>query len=451
MMATSSNDNGLWYKFIQRVYGKKRWFFAPLALGVVVTVLSVALAPGTERLEENDRALPVRVQLIMPTDVQPKLTGFGEVVATHIWKAIAQVGGKVTWKHPDLKAGATFIEGTRLLTIEPLDYEVAQTRAAAQLRTTLGAQTEVDSRGDDLQTSLNIEQRAYVIAEQRYKRNVELAQEGHISKLQLDNEERELLRQRQTVQSLRTELNLLPAQKSTASARVEEAEAALSKASADLGRTVYKMPFTGRIAQWDVDEGQFVPTGANMLVAQSTDDVEVLLEVPYEQLVARFPSIMSDTKQMANPGQALVANLHYQSSVGDMYWQGRVSRIDTGLDANSRSARVYIDVDASELAPPPAANLYLRVEITGPTLAEHVVIPRLAWHTGAVLIADADNRLERREVTRVYAEGNEIVIREGLREGDRLILTDVLFPAEGMPVSPVMIDEGTERIERSGT
>jgi multidrug efflux pump subunit AcrA (membrane-fusion protein) len=453
VMTDSSEVKNPWRERLRRALektrGKKRWFFPPLLLGLVITALAVVLAPGVERLEESDRALPVRVQLITSADVQPRHTGFGEVAAKHTWKAIAQVGGKVTWRHPDLQTGATFVAGTRLLTIEPLDYEVAETRAAAQLRAALAAQAEVESRSDDLQASLQIEQRAYVISEKRFERNVELSEQGHISKLQLDAEERELLRQQQTLQNLRTELNLLPTQKNTASAKVEEAEAALSKASADLGRTVYKMPFAGRIAQWDVDEGQFVPIGANMLVAQSTQAVEVLLEIPYEQLVARFPSIMSSTASMANPGQLLSARLRYQSDLGDLTWLGQVSRIDTGLDANSRSARVYVDVELGESDTPPAANLYLQVEITGPTLFDHVVIPRMAWHAGTVLIADADDRLERREVSRAYTEGNQVVIRDGLNSGDRLILTDVLFPAVGMSVSPVVVAEESEPAEVS--
>jgi len=124
-----------------------------------------------------------------------------------------------------------------------------------------------------------------------------------------------------------------------------------------------------------------------------------------------------------------------------MLWQGRVSRIDSGLNANSRSASVYVTVDLAEDEAAPATNLYVQVEISGPLLQDYIVIPRTAWHAGSVLIADENNRLRRRDVTLAFAQGDQMVLRGGLNEGERLILTDVLFPAVGMTVSPINIEE----------
>lgn len=420
---------------------RRWWFIPPVVLGVLILVLAIVFAPGTARIDAEPAPLPVRVMLVDHTNLQPKLKGFGEIQSRHTWHAIAQVAGKVAWRHPALLEGATFAAGTKLIELEPLDYEVAETSADARLRAALAAQAEVDSREQDLAMAIEIESRALSIAKQKYERNVELAEQGHISEIQLDNEERELLRQQQTVQNLRTEANLLPAQARSARARVEEAKAALAKAAEDLNRTVFRMPFDGRIAQFDADDEQFVAAGTSILTAASTRDVELLLETPYEHLVARFPTVMADPSLLSQDPTMLSARLRYQTSVGDMVWQGHVSRIDPGLSADSRSARVYVQVDLDPAEMPPAANLYVHVDIIGPELVDQIVIPRLAWRAGAVLIADADNRLERRTVTPAFAFEDRLVVRDGLSPGDRLILTDVLFPAQGMRISPIEVNE----------
>ena len=152
---------------------------------------------------------------------------------------------------------------------------------------------------------------------------------------------------------------------------------------------------------------------------------------------------MANPALLASDATMLTARLRYQTSMGDIVWQGHVSRIDPGLSADSRSARVYVQVDLDPQDMPPATNLYVNVEIAGPELVDQIVIPRLAWREGDVLIADADNRLERRAVTPAFAFDDRLVLRDGLNPGDRLILTDVLFPAQGMPVSPIAVDEGT--------
>ncbi len=426
---------------LRQVGPARWWFFPPVALGLLVTLITVALAPGVTRTDEAQPPLPVRVMIVHPQTVVPRLTAFGEIRSRDRWEAVAQVAGKVIWRHPELRAGMSFPAGTRLIEIEPLDYEVAESRADAQLRAAAAAEAEVDSRGEDLLKSIDIETRALAIARKRYQRNAELAEQGHVSQLQLDAEERELLRQEQNLQNLRTEANLLPSQLRAAEARVAEARAQLDKAQEDINRTVFVMPFAGRIAQMDAELEQFVPLGRTMVVAESIRDVELLLEVPYEQLVTRFPSVMADQAVMAGPGEALAATLRYRTQGGELVWGGRVSRIDPGLNASSRSAQVYVRVDLAEMDAAPATNLYVEVEIAGPALDDHVVIPRLAWHAGTVLVADADDRLRRREVTRAFVDGDRIVLRDGLREGERLILTDVIFPAEGMPVSPVSVDE----------
>ena len=420
---------------------RRWWFLPPVAIGALLMVLAVLFAPGAQRSDAAPAPLPVRVMLVDRATVQPKLKGFGEVRSQHTWQAIAQVAGKIVWRHPDLNEGAAFAAGDKLIELEPLDYQVAETSADARLRSALAAQAEVDSREQDLARAIEIESRALTIAQDKYARNVELAREGHISQIQLDNEERELLRQRQTLQNLRTEANLLPAQQRSASASVAEARAALAKAEEDLNRTVFRMPFDGRVAQFEAENAQFIPAGRSILTAASTRDVELLLEVPYEHLVTRFPAVMADPAALTDQRVTLSARLSYRTRVGAIVWQGHVSRIDPGLSADSRSARVYVTVDLGPDEMPPATQLYVDVEITGPELLDQIVIPRLAWHAGTVLIADADNRLERRSVTPAFTFGEHLVVRDGLAPGDRLILTDVLFPAQGMPLSPIAVDE----------
>ncbi len=354
---------------------------------------------------------------------------------------MAQVAGKVVWRHPDLRVGATFAQGTRLIEIEPLDYQVAESRADAQLRSALAAQAELQSRGEDLDKAQDIEQRALEIATTAYQRNVDLAAKGHVSELQLDAQERDLLRQKQILQNIKTAINLLPAQQQAAIAHVEETRAGLNRAKVDLDRTIFAMPFEGRIAEFSAENEQFVPAGRSMLTAESIRDVELLLEVPFEQLVARFPTIMSNGTNMSHPGESMNATINYKTNLGDMSWQGHVSRIDSGLNPNSRSASVYIEIDLEDGETAPATSLFVDVTITGPTLSDHIVIPRSAWHAGSVLTVDADHRLRSKTVTLAFAEGNEMVLRGGLHEGERVILTDVLFPAEGMAVSPIDIEE----------
>ena len=417
------------------------WFIPPVLAGVSLLILTLVLAPGASRKAESESALPVRVMTVSASTIHPKLKGYGEIRPLQRWQGIAQVAGKVAWRHPDLQIGAAFPAGTRLFEIDELDYRVAESRARAQLSTATSAIEEISNRRLDLSRSIKIQQRAFEIATTEYQRNLALAEDGHISKFQLDSQEQQLLRQEQTLQNLQAQFNLLPAQEHAAQAQVNEATATLDRATEDLRRIVITMPFQGRITSLETEHNQFVPAGRTMVAAEGTRDVELLLEVPYELLVSRFPTVMGKETTMTRPGNLLSARLTYKTNMGDMTWQGHVKRIDPGLNANNRSAQIYIGIDLDEDTMAPAINLYVQVEITGPAMVDQIVLPRLALHAGTVLIADEENRLRRRPVTISFQIEDRVVIRKGLVDGERVILTDILFPAEGMLISPVVIEE----------
>ena len=156
------------------------WFLPPVLAGFSLLILTLVLAPGASRKAESESALPVRVMTVSASTINPKLKGYGEIRPLQRWQGIAQVAGKVAWRHPELQIGATFPAGTRLFEIDELDYRVAESRARAQLNTAASAIEEIRNRRHDLSRSIKIEQRAFEIATIEFQRNVALAKDGHI-------------------------------------------------------------------------------------------------------------------------------------------------------------------------------------------------------------------------------------------------------------------------------
>jgi multidrug efflux pump subunit AcrA (membrane-fusion protein) len=100
--------------------------------------------------------------------------------------------------------------------------------------------------------------------------------------------------------------------------------------------------------------------------------------------------------------------------------------------------------DPYESADPPnrlplVPNMQVRIVLTGAPLSEVVTVPEAALHGGIVLVADADDRLELRQVTPGFAQDGRIVITQGLVPGDRVVI-DAIAPAiPGLALSPVEV------------
>lgn len=66
-----------------------------------------------------------------------------------------------------------------------------------------------------------------------------------------------------------------------------------------------------------------------------------------------------------------------------------------------------------------------------------MVIPRKAIHHGRVYVASKDNRLQIKAVEIQQQQGDLVVIRNGLEEGEQVIINDLVPVIEGMPLAPV--------------
>jgi multidrug efflux system membrane fusion protein len=346
---------------------------------------------------------------------------------------MAQVPGAISWRHENLNEGASFPANSHLATIDQHDYLVAVARAESQVLSAKANRIELLSREKDLHRSIEIETASVQIAEQDYERNLSLSKEGHISPTQLSQQKQALLRQEQSIQTLQSQLHLIPAQHSVAEARDTEANAVLSKAKEDLRRTEVKWPFAARIEKLNVELGQFVPAGQSMLIAESNLAVEILMELPFDLVGSRFPGLMAGPNQVV-VGNGLKAVATHPSG---LHWNGIVHRVDSGLSDVNRSVRIYIEIILEDEQSQPPSNLYLEVALIGETLKDRLVIPRTAYRQGQVLVAIPHHRLEIREATAELKDKDIVVIRSGLKAGERLILSDILRPVDSRLLQPI--------------
>jgi hypothetical protein len=123
-----------------------------------------------------------------------------------------------------------------------------------------------------------------------------------------------------------------------------------------------------------------------------------------------------------------------------------VVRTEGELDPKTRMVHVVARVDdpyrpAEPGAAPLSVGLFVDAEIHGRELAGAVRIPRAALHEGdRVFLADPEDRLRIRSVEVAQRGREEIVIRGGLATGERVILSALSVPVDGMPVRPAEPD-----------
>ena len=366
----------------------------------------------------------------------------------------AQVAGRIEWVSPAFAEGGTFRKGEALVRIDSRDYRLAVSQAEQQV-----AQAEV---------ALAREQAEARIAREEYE---DLAADGAVGEV--------------------SPLTLHEPQLAQARAAVQAAEAAVERARLDLSRTTIEAPFYGRVASKQADVGQSVSPGAPLASLYAVDYAEIRLPVPVTELEYVDLSLVGET------ANGPVVELSAELGGTRRAWTGRVVRTGGGVDPETRMMPLIARVDepygaaAQRAGAPLPMGLFVEAAITGRQAEGVFVIPREAlretgrWREGEasrVLVVDgapvppeeaeapsddgedaaeaeaqaeadptADEpryRLRFRDVWIERLDEDHAVISRGLSDGDRVCVSPLETPTDGMIVRVTRAeDRSTDPLE----
>ena len=121
---------------------------------------------------------------------------------------------------------------------------------------------------------------------------------------------------------------------------------------------------------------------------------------------------------------------------------GTVIKLLGELEAEGRMARVLVEVKdplglnvAEKKHPPLLIGEYVRMEIEGRQLKNVYRIPRTALRDNTrIWLITNDAKLEIRDIETLWRDAKTVLLREGLKTGDQLIVSDLPTPVNGIPV-----------------
>ncbi len=111
---------------------------------MIVLITITKLRPDAETKPLEDRSKVVNIQVLESQSIAPQAIGYGKIRPKFEWKAIAEVSGKVVYRHPELHKGNILLAGTEVLRIDPLDYELKLAQAEADLGSSQTQLAKVD-------------------------------------------------------------------------------------------------------------------------------------------------------------------------------------------------------------------------------------------------------------------------------------------------------------------
>lgn len=224
-----------------------------------------------------------------------------------------------------------------------------------------------------------------------------------------------------------------------AEADVAAARAAVDSAAVNLGYARITSPITGRIGRSAVTPGALVTADQATALATIQELDPIYIDVnqssaDWLQLKQEIASGRIQSQGAGTPATVVLEN-------GAVYKQkGRLQFTDVTVDPTTGNVllRVLVPNPEGLLLP----GMYVRAIIDEGVLPSGVLAPQEGIQhdprgNATALIVNAEGKVEQRHVDITRAVGNQWLIDDGLKAGDRLIIAGVQKVQPGMPVQAI--------------
>ncbi|MGF1700665.1 HlyD family secretion protein [Photobacterium makurazakiensis] len=428
---------------------RKLLIFPAIFLGALILVMAIKLRPSPEVKPALERARVVDVISLQQQLIAPEAAGFGRVAPKVEWQAIAEVSGKVVYRHPDLNKGRVLDAGTVLLKIDPLDYELLLAQAQADVSASQAQLAKLAQEEQNLKTTLKIEKNRLAISRKELARKQELRVKGLTSQSAVDLEQQNALSNQKVVQDIENQLIVLPNERKVTVAQFEVNQSRVTEAERSLEKTVITLPIDARISSVDIEQEQVVNSQQTMVMAHGIDMVEIDAQIALHDMQVLASSLTQYTAHADGRPRAdqLDLSAYIQLSSGDFVqqWPAKVARISDTVNANQATVGVILEViqDYSQLSPetaPPLVNgMFVEAKLSGQK-NPHWVIPERALHGDNVYLVESDSSLKIQPVTVLFRRDRQVAISGDLASGVQLVLNDLLPAVAGMALKVITLD-----------
>ena len=339
----------------------------------------------------------VIVEILTPKDFQVQISSNGTTTPLTQTVLTAEVGGEVIYRSKKFAEGASVIEGEILAKIDDTDLQLQYKNALLQLAN----------------------------AEVQY--SLQLA-EAEVAKEAWDK----------IGDGVASDLTLKKPQLKQAEAFLEVAKAQVSSAAKKLNKTEIIAPYAGRIQNVNIDLGTTIIPGQPVGAMYTSSEIEITLAVKDNDL--QFLSIPMDGRKL-NPSEqaSVVIESFYKGK--NQSWKGKLERVDGVIDPVTRMINLiavfkndFIESDKPNLP----IGLFVEAKIDGITLKNIFEIPiNSISEDNEVYIVDKDNQLELRELTILKKYSEFVIIKDGLKAGERIVTSKLSTASNGIKVNPV--------------
>jgi RND family efflux transporter MFP subunit len=328
---------------------------------------------------DSSKPIPL-VSVVKPfiSSAQLTVTSTGSVTVRSYVTLTSQVSGRVVTTSDVLRNGGSFSAGETLVTLEQRDFSLALDQV----------QADVTSAQASLQLS-QAEASVDITSYQRLNPGKDvpplIAKEPQITR---------------------------------ANAQLQAAIARRDIAQVNLERSVYSLPFSGRVVESSADEGQILNAGQSFGRVYALDAVEIV--------IALAPQELSKITPLENRIAMITAD--------GVTFEGRIERIAAERNSRTQFSQVFLAVNKGQSLIP---GTFVSVNLSGPVIDNIFILPESALQVGQTFWIVKNGTIESVSA-KIFGRSNGQYLVEAFEFNDGIVTGTVPGARNGMAVRSVV-------------
>jgi RND family efflux transporter MFP subunit len=409
----------------------------------IVLVLFVALAaagiliktrPKPQRQMVKSTAPLVEVAKLRKTSRNMIIQTYGTVRSGENLNLTAEVHGKIVEMAPDFEEGAYFTKESFLMRIDPRNFSLAMERLQTEIKRLNAELDKIAQEEKNFKASLKIALDELRLSKADYDRNLSLSKRKVVSQTALDHSRQKWLASRSSAQEIENSVALIKPRIALLKAQRQSAVVQLKEAQLDFERTEIRAPFDCVVGEKLVETGQYITAGTRLAGIYNVGILEVEVRIPPQDIVwLHFKS--GDTVDLKGNPPAN-ARIILNAAGRQLSWNGFVSRIKRQMEERTRTLPVVVEVQNGHPTRrhPLLPGMFVNVEIVGKKVDDMFTLPQEAIREDSSVYIVDESKVKIRKVKVLRRIGNQVYVKEGLSDGDQVIIRFPGVASEGMKV-----------------
>ncbi len=415
-------------------------FLLAVTLGLMALAANTVRGAVEARMNAEPRSFPqrervfaVNVVRLIPGEVTPDLTVFGELRSTRTLDLRSPVGGTVLETAEAFVEGGAVTQDTLLLAVDPTTAQAARDRTAADLQDAQAelrdAERGLSLANDELNAAVaqaTLRETALTRARDLQTRGVGTAATVETAEIAASTASASVLSRRQSVANAEARVD-------QSTTRLVRAQIDLAEADRTLEDTQIYAVFDGMLSDVAVSPGGRVTANERIATLVDPDQLEVAFRVSTSQ----YARLLRDGRLPELP-----VEVSLDVSGVDLIAKGQISREGAAVAEGQTGRLIFARLDA---APGFRPGDFVTVSVAEPPLRNVALVPATAVAADStVLVVGEGDRLESREVELLRRQGDDVIIRVGALAGSQIVAERSPLLGAGIGVRPIDPDAAEE-------